>query len=767
MITPIESDTRATDRPLIDPAHDDFERALFARRIAETLISRRSPDSIVVGLYGRWGEGKSTVLNFIRRAIDEVPDKVAVLNFNPWRFSDENQLLVNFFSALAEVIDKKLHTKGEKAASLFTNYLAPLIPSVSAGPVSMDMGKGLGELSSKIQPDIDALHERIEKLISESGKRIVIILDDIDRLEKRQIQAIFRLVKLTADFKQTAYLLAFDDNMVSRAIGEMFESSMETTAGGRALQAGQSFLEKIIQVPLRLPRARPKALLEFCFSRVNESLTDACIRIDKAEQARFVTAFRDGLLARLTTPRLAVRYANTISFSLPILKGEVNSVDFMLMEAMSIFYPDLYQFVAKHKDDLAGSVEDELRSMFPADTQERNELKKVLIEDALKSYGSIDEHSAALSLLCDLFPRIRTLFFSFNMIFVRNGAEILSAAELTRRQHVAALTHFERYFAYSILNEDVSDREFDTFLTISSTSEQTKAAVDLLKRLGASLFFQKIGHRAQYLVEEQAESLCDTVSIISKSFTPSSDGFFQSADSEVVEASGLLMRLLGRTHAEERFGKVLAIIDERASFDLAAQLRSDLMGYHNSLRKRVRYDGDAEAMFSSAESERLASALATALLSRALREAGDRPLYQSHPAYSCGLMFGVWRQASNRPPVADYVLPFLEQNSEQIHQLLEFCCRDHHDADGQVIRSGITREITNRLISSLGVELYRIARKEIGDEVVAKYPGDMRPIREGVTPEERIRQFIYLYENQAESMGSTDEAERLSVEPSD
>jgi hypothetical protein len=746
MITPIERDTRATDRPISDPAHDDFERALFSERIAETLISRRSPDSIVVGLYGRWGEGKSTVLNFIKRAIDKVPDKVAVLNFNPWRFPDENQLLVSFFGALAEVIDTKLHTKGERAASLFSKYFVPLIPSVSAGPVSVDVGKGLGELSSKIQPDIDELRERIEKLIGESEKRIVIILDDIDRLEKKQIQAVFRLVKLTADFKQTAYLLAFDDKMVSRAIGEMFESGTETTADSRALQAGQNFLEKIIQVPLRLPRARPKALLDFCFSRVNESLADAGILIGKVEQARFIAAFRDGLLARLTTPRLAVRYANTIAFSLPILKDEVNAVDFMLMEAMSIFYPDLYQFVAMHKDDLAGSAEDEPQSMFPADTQERNERKKASIEDALKSYEAIDEHGAALSLLCDLFPRIRTLFFSFNMNFVRNGGAILSAAELTRRQHVAALTHFERYFAYSILNEDVSDREFDAFLTISSTSEQTKVAVALLKRLGASLFFQKIGHRAQYLEAEQAESLCDTVSIISKSFTPSPDGFFQSADSEVVEASNLLMLLLGRTRAEGRFEKILVIIDERASFDLAAQLRGDLMDYHNSLKQGLRYDGDAKAMFSPPESDRLVSDLATTLLSRALREAGDRPLYQSHPAYSCGLMFGVWRQASNRPSVANYVLPFLRKNSEQIYQLLEFCCQGHHDANGQVIRSGITREIGNRLISSLGEELYEIARKEIGDEVVAEYPGDKRPIKVGITPEERIRQFVYLYE---------------------
>ena len=44
---------RATDRPLSEPAHDNFQRADFAKRIAQTLVSRTNPDSIVVGLYGK------------------------------------------------------------------------------------------------------------------------------------------------------------------------------------------------------------------------------------------------------------------------------------------------------------------------------------------------------------------------------------------------------------------------------------------------------------------------------------------------------------------------------------------------------------------------------------------------------------------------------------------------------------------------------------------------------------------------------------------
>jgi predicted KAP-like P-loop ATPase len=262
----IDAETRASGGPVEDPDHDDFQRVKFAQRIAETLIKRRSPKSIVVGLYGKWGEGKSSVLHFIKRTLVESPE-VVVLNFNPWRFSDETQLLLNFFGELAKIIGENLLTKKQRAVKGLSSYVAPLVPSLSLGPVSADIGKSFEAILRMAQPEIDEQRVRIEQLIIESGKRVVVIIDDIDRLEKSQIQAVFRLVKLTADFNKTSYLLSFDDEMVARAIGEIFSPSADDSTGSRTLLAGQNFLEKIIQVPLRLPLARPDDLLEFCRKR--------------------------------------------------------------------------------------------------------------------------------------------------------------------------------------------------------------------------------------------------------------------------------------------------------------------------------------------------------------------------------------------------------------------------------------------------------------------------------------------------------------------
>src|SRR5690606_33695923 len=113
-----------------------------------------------------------------------------------------------------------------------------------------DAVEGAGDILGDV--DIETLKERIGAILKENKSKVVIFIDDIDRLDKVEIHSIFRLVKLTADFLNTTYILSFDEEMVSAAIGERF--------GAGNQKSGQNFLEKIIQVPLKIPVAQPEAL---------------------------------------------------------------------------------------------------------------------------------------------------------------------------------------------------------------------------------------------------------------------------------------------------------------------------------------------------------------------------------------------------------------------------------------------------------------------------------------------------------------------------
>ncbi len=67
-----------TDAPIEDAQHDRFGRRIWACRIADTISAQRDPASLVVGIYGPWGDGKTSVLNLIHDTLGKAPGMVPV-----------------------------------------------------------------------------------------------------------------------------------------------------------------------------------------------------------------------------------------------------------------------------------------------------------------------------------------------------------------------------------------------------------------------------------------------------------------------------------------------------------------------------------------------------------------------------------------------------------------------------------------------------------------------------------------------------------------
>ena len=190
-----EREPFVSDLPVTDPLLDRFKRLPFAERIAKTLALRSDPSSIVVLVHGKWGEGKSTVLGYVHETLCRFPDVVPI-RFNPWRFDDETELLLSFFATVATELDKSPKTSKEKLGDTFRDYgniLGEIKVEVHGAKVSA--GGALAKLGEKLSAmTLEQKRERIENLLKASGKRVVVFLDDIDRLDKRQIQAVFKRV---------------------------------------------------------------------------------------------------------------------------------------------------------------------------------------------------------------------------------------------------------------------------------------------------------------------------------------------------------------------------------------------------------------------------------------------------------------------------------------------------------------------------------------------------------------------------------------------
>lgn len=420
----------SSDAPVSTKDEDIFSRWKFSERVAQVIANRRDPSSIVIGLYGRWGDGKTSVLNFVEQSLN-TNDDVICIKFNPWRFGTEEQLLMGFFNQIAEALDSKLETTGDKLKDIGSKILKPI--------ASMANIDAVGEIAASFisMPDINEFKNRIEQLLENSQKRVLILLDDVDRLDKAEIHALFRLVKLTADFKYTSYILAFDKDIVASSLQDRYSTSQGSS--------GEAFLEKIIQVPLHLPHINKLILRDFCFRAVEEALDLADIELSDEQAQHFGRNFILAFEKCITTPRKAKLYGNILMFSLPILKGEVDPVDLMLIEGIRAFYPRLYETIRDNEELFVGAFSISSGSSNDAD----KELIKTLIDNALNKTESSNKENLR-DLLKNLFPKLQA-------VYGRTYHSGDSYKIWNDNQRVCSKNYFSRYFGYSVAPNDVSD----------------------------------------------------------------------------------------------------------------------------------------------------------------------------------------------------------------------------------------------------------------------------------------------------------------------
>ena len=125
----------SADAPITEPGQDRLNRAPFARRIAEAILAWNDESSIVIGIYGQWGSGKSSVLNLVTAKLEESvasrpSDKdPLIIHFNAWGYSQQAQMITAFFNTLSSRLDVPDETaSGRKIAKRLQAYSSLLAP---------------------------------------------------------------------------------------------------------------------------------------------------------------------------------------------------------------------------------------------------------------------------------------------------------------------------------------------------------------------------------------------------------------------------------------------------------------------------------------------------------------------------------------------------------------------------------------------------------------------------------------------------------------
>lgn len=732
----------SSDRPLTRRDEDRLNRAAFADRIATILVAQPEGSGVVVGVYGPWGDGKTTVLNLLRANLAD-DDAVLVQEFNPWRVADADSLFRGFFSTLGEAIGASLPTWLERAKASAGRWAGCLRwitwpigqvfkPAETADNLLARFGK-VAQKGDAVR--LEQLRDRVVNLLGRSKRRVIILIDDIDRLDKNETHTLFRLIKACTDFPNVSYVLAFDDTVVSKAIGERY--------GGGDEPAGRSFLEKVVQVPLQLPVAAPEDLRSLCFDRVDRALSAAGIELTEEQVGEFVSAFDRGVSTRLTTPRAAHRFGNGLMFALPSLAGETNPVDHLLVQALRAFYPSVYELVRENHDAFSGVEED----LPGAETQEARAVG--LLEPVLKTMVK-DHLDAVKALITKLFPRLSGAYGNSGY-----GQDWLP--RWYGEQRVCAPEYCLRYFTYSVPLNDVPDSEVTAILDMAREGD--------VRSLKSRLAPHLDGARAGRLIEKLRtfEKAVDPIAaealaiVLSRSAgaIPNTSSFYAAAEPPT-QAAILVSHLLQRI--PRGAGRVVA---GRRVLEAAEPLwfGAECLRWMYVTDKPERQDRNT---FSREEIAELRSYFVRRIKSRA---ADGRPLFTPDVRQEARLLYE-WSKAEGREAVQEHLVRVFTAHPEQITEfLLSHASRawSHDSATPQV--SELWAEQLENIDLLIDVDvLADLVRKHC----TGNFDEPEWRIERSREPEERLlEQFMYLVSNRTKGGAVADSGDEAEVAASE
>ena len=329
------------DRPIEYREQDRLGRRSFAEAIARQARAVPAQHGFTIAVVGEWGSGKTSVLNMVAETLVDDLKSVAVLRFNPWLFGSADDLVARFFHELSAQLGRSRSEGLKDVAKALSNLgqsLAPLSPITGT--------TGLANLFAKLTdhwtkpPSLHDKRDHLSKALAASDSRVIVLIDDIDRLEAGETREIMRLVRLTSDLPNVIFLLAFDWRHVARSLGEN-----ETE--------GRQYLDKIVQVSYDLPNAREAILPGILLPWLDEVIRGRELaQLDKEVWGR---VFYDVIKPLIGNLRDVKRYLHSIPVTLDTIGQEVALADLLAMEALRILRPALFDELRVHAEYLVHS----------------------------------------------------------------------------------------------------------------------------------------------------------------------------------------------------------------------------------------------------------------------------------------------------------------------------------------------------------------------------------------------------------------------------
>ncbi|WP_070744717.1 P-loop NTPase fold protein [Corynebacterium sp. HMSC074C01] len=385
-------------------------------------------------------------------------DPWKIARFTPWAVDSPEDLIGEFYQSLGEAIDLGGNEKFQKMAARgvrFAGLFAGMVP-VAGGAITAT-SDAVADFLERPR-SWNSLFNDVSEVVREKGYKVLVVADDIDRLQKSELYSLLKVIRLLGRFPGITFLLSMDAEAIGRGVGA--DISPDPT-GAEAL--GLQYLEKYIQYRITVP-----PLTEFQKTKLIHSVLSYCevgskFKFDLSSYE--IYTFIQNWLRLPITIRTAQRFGHQLRSTLTQLDPvEVSLIDVLNLQLLQTVYPYVYARLPNYKKVLTNSE-------CIAEEDQAFLIKRVIegvpgFNTWVQRRPNRDRHLSNLhsrrseaevvaSVLQELFPAL----------------DRLKSAQGAGSERISDHSHFDRYFTLSIGGDDFSEIEAERVLFDASKGE--------------------------------------------------------------------------------------------------------------------------------------------------------------------------------------------------------------------------------------------------------------------------------------------------------
>lgn len=482
-----------SDRALEDESKDQFGFAGIAKKLAPSIVEASKGDGMVIGLEGRWGSGKTSLLNFLRNELLVAQNQgIHTITIAPWLNGDTSSLVSSLLEPMTAVLKKEednaatgdvresatkekiaevgrlLRAYGPKTArrvASVANVAGYVIPGAHAVGDAFDAAANAADQVLPLGPTPSEIKQKLAHKIQELNVGFVVILDDLDRLEPEQAVEVVRLVRSVADFPKVAYLMCYDREVLAHALKT-----------GLKVADGDLFLQKIVQLTFNIPLPEPFDLRTQFLKEAKTIYTETMgMDLDDFLLNDLKSAVdREGM--GLSTPREVKLALNSIRFVFPQVKSDVYFPDFCRLHLIKTTNYKLYKWLEIYLS---------VRSVLVTEDASVSKDEKAEMGEGLKNLLPSEDRLSVRSIwsLRRFIPGVAHVEEETARVF--NTTSSSEVSEAMRLKRLGSPLHYRFYFALTGPKTVMPDADFNTLLELArSDIDQltTRLAKEVMER---------------------------------------------------------------------------------------------------------------------------------------------------------------------------------------------------------------------------------------------------------------------------------------------